>query len=184
LPEVRQAQERVASRDLDHDAKLLATGIAVLRKHRPALAAPLVPWAGNERALAARVVEVARGQVERLPKAEYESAIRAGRIGTLLEREQAARRTPYPAPMAVMADELHRTSARMRAFGLPDPFRRTTLEALPPRQVVAALTEIRRSGMLEEGTAWTLRGKTAHDLSQKLIPTLAAEVRRQRGLGE
>jgi hypothetical protein len=184
LPEVREAQERVASRDLARDAKLLAAGMAVLHKHRPALAAPLALWAGKERELAGRVVEVARGQVERLPKAEYEAAIRAGRIGTLLEREQGARGTHYPAPLAVMAAELHRASIRMRAFGLPDPFRRTTVEALPPRQLVAALTEIRRSGMLDVGTAWTLRGKTAHDLSQKLMPTLAAEVRRQKGLGE
>jgi hypothetical protein len=183
LPEVSKAKARVAIRDLDRDVRLLCAGREVLREHRPALAAPLFGWIDRERELAERVVAVARGQKDRLPEDQYQSAIRAGRLGTLLEREKSGPETPLPGALAAFGPEVHRASVRLRAFGFPDPFPRETLEALSPKRLATVLGEIRSSGILRDGSAWTLRGKTAHDLSQRLMPALAAEVRREKGLG-
>jgi hypothetical protein len=170
-------------RQLDHDARVLAAGLAVFRKHRPERSATLEPWAGQLRELASRVRAVARGQADQLPVKVYEAALRAGRTGTLLEREEAARPAPVPSALASHGTEIQRARARFEAFGQPDFLSREMLASLPRARIESALEEVRQAGLLAEGTTWTLKGGTVRQLAERLLPTLKREMDRDRGHG-
>ena len=126
---------------------------------------------------------MAWGQADELPVKVYEEAIRAGRIGTLLEREEAARPAPVPAAFASHEGEIHRARARFGAFGQLDFLSREMLVSLPRARIESALEEVRQAGLLDAGTTWTLKGGTVRQLAERLLPTLKREMDHDRGLG-
>jgi hypothetical protein len=183
LPRQLDHDARLLAAGLEHDARLLAAGLEVFRQHRPERSATLEPWAGQLPELASRVRAVARGQVDQLPVKVYEDAIRAGRIGALLEREGGAGPAPVPAAFASHEAEIHRARARLEAFGQPDFLSREMLASLPRARIESALEEARQAGLLDAGTTWTLKGGTVRQLAERLLPTLKREMDRDRGLG-
>jgi hypothetical protein len=75
----------------------------------------------------------------------------------LLEREAAAARLNIPRALKPLEPDLQKASARIRAYGLDDPFREDRLRDLPPGIVRAAVDEARKAGLMTNGPEWTVR---------------------------
>lgn len=163
--------------------RLLEVGLAVLRQHRTELVPVLEPWAKRLPDLAERVLEVAKGQKERLPANVYEAAVRAGRSADLLDRERTARRVAVPGHLAPHEKEIQRIQARFYAFKYGELLSRELLLALSPRRIKTVLADARRAGLADEGTAWTLRYREIGALEKNLLPALRREQEHNQGLG-
>jgi hypothetical protein len=157
-------------------------GIEILTQLRPAEAAPLRDWSGHEDDLVASVVVMAKGTATSLSRAEYQAAVRAGRIGYLLAREADSPRPAIPPPHGSRADEIARAAARLRAFKLANPFTQDVLAAVPAPKLERALAAVRRAGILDEGSEWTLRAAAAFEVAKQLRVDLTPPKPRDEGV--
>ena len=165
----RQAQKKQASpplseTDLTRALTTYRRGVEVLNQLRPNEAAHLRSWKGADVDLVAQVVRSARGEKTDLAKQQYDAAVKAGRIGHLLEREATATPLRIPDAFAAQREQLQRLSARMQAFGLKPPFAPSDLGALSPSQLKTNLGIAKRAGLLEDGPDWTLKAAAAREV--------------------
>ena len=103
------------------------------------------------------------------PGDEEGARFRAVQAG-LLAREAAAARLEVPRALRTLEPDLQKASARIRAFGLEDPFREDRMRELPPNAVRAAVAEARQAGLMTEGPEWTMR--------REQLPALVAGMER------
>lgn len=103
------------------------------------------------------------------PGDEEGARFRAVQAG-LLAREAAAVRLEVPRALRTLEPDLQKASARIRAFGLEDPFREDRMRELPPNAVRTAVAEARQAGLLTEGPEWTAR--------REQLPALVAGMER------
>lgn len=167
----------------DHSRTLLAEGLELLRRFEPERAAILAPWAADLTRLGRDVAAVQHGRKDALPDDVYQLALRAGRAGTLLEREKAARPVAVPDALKREGAEIRRIQARFYAAKCGEFFSGEMLLALGPTRVKAVIEEVRKAGVADEGPAWALRQKDLGGLIRNLLPTLKREVERDQGLG-
>ena len=104
------------------------------------------------------------------PGGERESTPFRTAQAVLLERETAAARLNVPRALKALEPDLQKASARIRACGLEDPFRKDRLRDLPPGTVRAAVDEARKAGLMTEGPEWTAR--------REQMPALVEEIRK------
>lgn len=165
--------EKVAATDLAYATDLFKKGLAVLRASRPAEASRLERWTGNEDNLVREVLAATKGgTAQGLPKDEFQAAVKAGRIGHLLESEAKAPRLAVPPSLSALAPDLERLSARLHALGVKSPLGREEIRALPPVEIRQVLDHFRREGVLVGGGEWALRGGAARRLAEELRPTI------------
>jgi conjugative relaxase-like TrwC/TraI family protein len=86
----------------------------------------------------------------------------------LLEREATAARLNVPRALKALEPDLQMASARIRAFGLEDPFREDRLRDLPPGTVRAAVDEARKAGLMTDGPEWAAQRHQAPALAEGL----------------
>lgn len=172
-PRVEAAREKLAAGDVDRAMALFATGLALMKKERPKEASLLDRWAGRERELVGEVLAAAKTpDVSSLPKEEYQSAIKAGRIGHLVSAAAAAPEVWVPTGMEEHRKDLTVIGARLKAFGVDNPLRGPTLAALPPAEVGKAVAAFRAAGLLADGHEWTLRAADARRTAAAVGPAL------------
>ncbi len=170
---VEAAREKVALGDLEYATSLFKKGLAVLRAHRPAEAARLDRWTGKEQDLIREVLASAKkAPATDLPREDFQVAVKAGRIGHVLEVESKAPRLQVPAPLADLSRDLERLSARLHALGVKNPLGREEILALAPVEIRQALDRFQREGVLVDGGEWTLRGGATRRLADELRPTI------------
>jgi hypothetical protein len=180
---VEAARDKVALADLAHATSLFKKGLAVLRAHRPAEAARLERWTGKEQDLVREVLASAKGApttearpAADLPREEFQAAVKAGRIGHMLDVEAKPPRLAVPASLADLSRDLERLSARLAALGVKNPLGREEMLALAPVEIRQALDAFRREGVLVDGGEWALRGGAARRLADELRPTIERAV--------
>ena len=131
-------------------------------------------WVGREEGLLHAIYSVDRPSGEKgsgLPPEEHSAAVRAGQIGRLLIREGEAPRLKGPDEM-VGSPEVQRLAARLHAFGFRSPLTEHALGALAPAEMKKSLHAFRKSGLLDDGPAWTLKAVPAKSLTQDLGRTV------------
>jgi hypothetical protein len=159
---------------------VLALGLEVMRRHSPAESALLEPWTDRLSELDARVAAVAKGQTDLLPPNVYQAALRAGRAGNRLQREQEARPVIVPPNLGRYETEIQRVQARFFAVRQGELFSREMLLSLSPKRVEGVLREVRQQGLADEGPAWALKQRELAALVKSLLPTLKREMDRER----
>lgn len=170
---VEGAKQKVAGTDLEHATALFKKGLEVLRTHRPAEASRLERWRGQEEQLVRHVLAAAKSEpAPELPKEEFQAAVRAGRIGHLLDVEAKGARLDVPPSLSALAPDLERLSARLHGLGVKNPLGREEIRALAPVEIRQALDQFRREGVLVDGDEWALRGGAARRLAEELRPTI------------
>ena len=123
----------------------------------------------------------AKGGGTALPAPEYQAALRAGRVGLLLAREEDAPRPAVPAQHTESSSDIVRTTARFHAFKVANPLPPDALATMSPRNLHRVLNTIRKAGLLDDGPAWTMKAAAAFEVARQLRATLAAELRDEKG---
>lgn len=160
----------------DQAVAQIQTGQAVLVAHGHDHGAALRPWQGRERELLARAEREKSG----LPREVAAAAREAQRIGLVLEREAAAGKIRVPKGLKALEPDIQKTSARIRACGLEDPFREATLKAIPPARLRSALSEARKEGLLVDGPGWSLRHDQVPAMAEGLQNTFQKQMELDR----
>jgi hypothetical protein len=167
-PRVEAAQKKLRIDDLGRATAAYRRGYEALARLQPENAAKLRPWVGKEEQLVGQVLAQARGENVSLSKDEYTAAVKAGRIGNLLELEKNQKALRVPAALETERPQLERLAARLHSLGAGSPFTTDSLRAVAPSQVRAALKVARDQGLLNDGPAWTLKASVARTFSQDL----------------
>lgn len=178
LPEVERARSRIQRRDADRSESHFKRGCTVLRAEGVDVGS-LARWIGRERDLVDNVVAVAKGERDRLPVLEYQLAVRAGRIGYLLEREETAVPLAVPRRFVAFKDDLIRIAARLEALDVPNPFPSKALFEISPREMEEVVTTFRTAGLCDAGTAWMQRAAAARKVSADVTAAFTAQTRRK-----
>lgn len=100
----------------------------------------------------------------------------------LLEREAAAARLAVPRALKALEQDLQKASARIRAFGLEDPFREDRLRSLPPGTLRTAVEEVRKAGLMTEGVEWAARRDQVPALVEGLQKSFQQQLDLERDL--
>jgi hypothetical protein len=161
---------------------MLRLGLELMRQYRPQEAALLDVWKHRLPELNDRLAAVAKGQRDLLPGPVHEAALLAGCAGNRLKREKEARPVSVPSRFSRQEKEIQRVQARFYAVKQGELFSREMLLALPPKRVEAALEEVRRAGLANEGPAWALKQREMA-AAIKHLSALRKDLERGQGLG-
>jgi hypothetical protein len=141
----------------------------------------LFPWKGREPELIHAVMQAARGERSSVTRDEYRSAVRAGKIGAALDREQAFSPPATTSARAHCESDIRRASARLFALRIDHPLARETLAVASPAQVEWSVHRLRAAGLLDEGPGWTLKGSAVRAVVAEIKARLDADLHRDKG---
>lgn len=150
-------------------------GYAALEQLGRPEAAILRKWAGRHEDLVRAVYAAARapasGAARAISVEDNRAAVRAGQIGRLLVREQAAPELKLVAGAQESAD-LQRLHRRLQAFDIRSPLAADRLGTLSTAELSRSVAAFRQAGLLDDGPGWTLRAGAARSLTQDLARTM------------
>lgn len=176
VPRLQAAREQIQERDLGREIALFQKGAAILAKVRPDEARLLEPWTGREAELVSLTVQKARGESVELPEDVFNTAIRAGKLGSILEKEENAKAPSIPKAFEKNQEDLKRISARMEALGIKNPFTKDSLTNSAPAEIKKAIESCRESGLLDEGHDWAFKAGQIRNLAQTLEKGLGKDI--------
>lgn len=167
-PKLQEARNLIQDRNLDREIGLFQKGAAILSEHRPSEAQHLDTWKGREAELVSLTVKKARGEGVELSQEAFDSAVKAGKLGSILDKEQNAKPISVPKAFEKESEDLQKLSGRLEALGVKNPFTKESLTNSAPAEVRKALDRCRESGLLEEGSSWAFKGGQARGLAQEI----------------
>ncbi len=156
---------------------LFKKGLVVLRAQRPAEAARLDRWPGNELELVRQVLTSTKEQpAPGLSREEFEATMRAGKIGHMLDVETRAPPLEAPSGLSDLTEDLQRLSSRLHVFGIENPLGRDELFALAPSEMSKVIEAFRTEGVLTDGPEWVFRRAVAGRVADEVRPSIEREV--------
>ncbi|WP_005034647.1 relaxase domain-containing protein [Holophaga foetida] len=144
-------------------------GAAVLAEHRPEECRHLTAWQGKEAELVALALRKAKGEAISLPEETYRATLKAGKLGSTLEKEEKAQ--PAYVPQGLEKEfgaDLRRIGARMSALGIETPFTKEAFANSPRGEIRKGIEACRKQGLLDEGPGWAFLGGKIRELAQEL----------------
>lgn len=176
VPRLQAAREQIQERNLDREIALFQKGASILAQVRPEEAQKLEPWKGKESELVSLTVKKARGESVDLQDDSYNAAIRAGKLGSILEKEENAKAPAIPKAFESNKEDLQRISARMEALGIKNPFTKDSLTNSAPAEIKKAIERCRETGLLDEGKEWAFKAGQVRGLAQDLEKGLGKDI--------
>lgn len=166
----------VGTLNLDRETRQFVRGMAELEKHRPEEAQRLTPWKGNEAELVALTIQKAKGEPTELQSEVYDSAVKAGKIGIILEKEENAKPLSIPRGLEREAEDLQKISARFDALGIKNPFNKESLTNSAPAEIRKAIDRCKESGLTDEGAGWAFKGGQLRGIAQDIEKGLGKDI--------
>jgi len=168
--------ERDRAANLDRETRQFVRGMAELEKHRPEEAQRLTPWKGNEAELVALTIQKAKGEPSELQSEVYDSAVKAGKIGIILEKEENSKPLSIPRGLEREAEDLQKISARFDALGIKNPFNKESLTNSAPAEIRKAIDRCKESGLTDEGAGWAFKGGQLRGIAQDIEKGLGKDI--------
>lgn len=172
--EVSPEKDRGAN--LDRETKQFVRGMVELEKYRPEEAKTLTAWKGQEAELVSITIQKARGENVDLPTPAFDAAIKAGKIGNILAKEEKATAAIIPKGFEREAQDLKTISARMDALGIKNPFTKESLTSSAPAEVRKAIDRCKEAGLTEEGSGWAFKAGQIRGLAQDIEKGLGKDI--------
>jgi hypothetical protein len=171
LPSLQAAQAKLQDSDLRRGLESFQRGTVALAKHQPEEHRPLVAWQGREAELVSMALRKARGEAVPLPEETYRATLKAGKLGSTLEKEEKAKTKPAYVPGDLEKEfgaDLRRIGARMSALGIDTPFTKDAFLGSPRSEIRNGIEACRKQGLLAEGPSWAFQGGKIKELAQGL----------------
>lgn len=171
LPKLQAAQAKLQDSDIRCGLESFQRGVVALAAHRPEEHRPLTAWQGREAELVSQVLGKASGEAVPLPEETRRAVIKAGKLGTVLEKEeQPAKAAHVPEKMEKeFGADLRKIGARMSALGIDTPFTKEAFDASPLSEIRKRIEACRKQGLLDEGQSWAFQGEKTRGLAQGLV---------------
>ena len=119
--------------------------------------------------LVALALRKAKGEAVSLPEETYGATIKAGKLGSVLEKEEKAKAAYVPQGLEKeFGADLRRIGARMSALGIDTPFTKEAFTNSPRGEIRKGIEACRKQGLLDEGQAWAFQGGKIRELAQEL----------------
>lgn len=169
LPKLQAAQARLQDADLRRGLELFQRGAVALAAHRPEEHRPLAAWQGREVELVSLTLQKAKGEAVPLPEETYRATLKAGKLGSMLEKETQAKPAHVPGDMEKeFGADLRKIGARMSALGIESPFTKDAFLGSPRGEIRKGIEACRKEGLLDEGQGWAFQGGKIRELAQEL----------------
>ncbi len=169
LPKLQAAQAKLQDADIRRGLDYFQRGAVALAAHRPEEHRHLAAWQGKESELVSLVFQKARGEAVLLPEETYAAALRAGKLGIILEKEEQAKPVQVPGRLEKeFGADLRKIASRMDALGIDMPFTKGALGVSPDITIRKGVEACRKQGLLEEGQGWAFQTEKLREMAQGL----------------
>jgi hypothetical protein len=153
--------------DLRRGLEQFQRGVVALAIHRPEEYQHLAAWQGKESELVSLVFQKARGEDVLLPEETYAAALKAGKVGLVLQKEEMAKAAYVTEePEKQFGADLRKIAARMDALGVNTPFTKGILTGSTSIEIRRGIEACRKLGLLDEGQAWAFQAGKIRELAQ------------------
>lgn len=172
--EVSKEADRAAN--LEKEIKQFIRGLVELQRNRPEEAKHIDQWKGREQELVSLVIQKAKGENIELPKEVFDATAKAGKIGSMLDKEENAKAFIIPKGFENEAPDLQKISSRLEALGIKTPFTKDAFANAAPAEIRKAIDQFKETGITENGNDWTFKAGQIRAMSLEVEKGIGKDI--------